>query len=145
MSFVPSDRHFIQSCSFRLGTLWTPQTVMSLWIRNPQHVIIFSNMQGDKHRCFTGSKVLIFIIFLQRHTQLLLQSLWVSVVWLGVITRKMELTSSNTLHIFYSFPIYMLLKQHILQCSRFGKASTVSVAGFSIIRWARKVHVQCMV
>jgi hypothetical protein len=60
-------------------------------------------MQGDKQICFNGSKVLIFKKSLQTHTQLLLQSLWESAVWLCVITRIMELMSSNTLHVFYSF------------------------------------------
>lgn len=56
-----------------------------------------------------------------------------------------ELMSSNTLHIFYSLTKNMILKQHILQCCQFGKASTVSVVGFSVIRWARKIRGQCVV
>jgi hypothetical protein len=92
-----------------------------------------------------GSKVLIFRKSLQRYTQLLLQSLWESAVWLCVITRIIELMSCNTLHIFYSFTKNMLLKQRILQCSEVGKASTVSLVGFSLIRWARKMRGQCIV
>ena len=139
MSFVPSDKHFIQSCSFRLGMSSAPRTVMSLELKPTTCYNLFKCSRG-KQVCFNGSKVLIFTKSLQRHTQLLLQCLWESAVWLRVITRMTELMSSNTLHIFYSFTKNILLKQHILQCSQFGKVSTVSSVGFSLIRWARKMH-----
>jgi len=47
VSFVPSDKHFIQSCSFRLGMLSALRTVVSLELKPTPYYNLFNYARGQ--------------------------------------------------------------------------------------------------